>query len=55
MFAAYEGRTETVKTLIDAGADVNAKHNKGRTTLMVAAKKGHTEIMEILKQAGAKE
>jgi ankyrin repeat protein len=44
-----------VKVLIDAGADVNAKNKDGKTALMWAARYGHTEVAEILKQAGARE
>jgi ankyrin repeat protein len=46
---------ETVKILIDAGADVNAKTQKGDTAMMLAAREGHTEIADMLKQAGARE
>lgn len=48
-------QTAIVKTLIDAGANVNAKDKNGRTTLMYARENGHTEIVELLKQAGAEE
>ena len=54
MAAALEGRTETVKALIEAGADVNAKDMNGDTALTWAAGPGHTEIVEILRQAGAR-
>ncbi len=52
-WAAAEGHTETVQALLDAGADVNAKNEDGLTALWWAA--GHTEIVELLKKAGAKE
>ena len=55
MMAAGLGRTETVKALIELGADVNAKHKNGATALMAAAGQGHTEIVDILKQAGARQ
>jgi ankyrin repeat protein len=41
--------------LIDAGADVNTKDKYDTTALMIAEQMGHVEIVEILKQAGAKE
>ena len=44
-----------MKALLAAGADVNAKEKEGWTALMLAAEKGHTEIVQLLKQAGAKE
>jgi ankyrin repeat protein len=34
---------------------MNAKDEDGDTALMCAEEKGHTEIVEILKQAGARE
>jgi len=53
--AAKEGDTETVKTLLAAGADVNAQNWVGQTALMQAAWHGHTAIVQILKEAGARE
>ena len=53
--AAKEGDTETVKTLLAAGADVHAKDRDGWTALMFAAVKGHTDIVRVLRQAGARE
>ena len=51
-----KGDINKVKTLIEAGADVNvnAKNNNGETGLMIAEKKGHKEIVELLKAGGAK-
>jgi uncharacterized protein len=53
--AAGRGQTETVNTLPAKGADVNEKDNKGITALMRAKQKGYTEIINLLKKAGAKE
>ncbi len=53
--AAEKGQIERVKALLEAGADVNAKANDGRTALMWAEDSGHNEIVEILKKAEAKE
>ena len=36
-------------------AEINLQTNKGKTALQVAEQKGHTEIAEILKKAGAVE
>jgi len=42
------------KALLAAGANVNAKDNDGWTALMYAAEMGRTEIVNLLKAAGAK-
>ena len=54
MWAADFGYTAAVQALLDAGADVNAKDKEGVTALMEAQENGHTEVVEILKKAGAK-
>jgi len=53
MNAVVNGDYTAVKTLIDAGVDVNACHKKGDTVLMTAAEKGYTDIVSILIDAGA--
>ena len=55
MCAALEDSVETAKLLIDNGADVNAKDKYKKTALSYAKEKGHTEIVELLKAADAKE
>src|SRR5436190_1614266 len=49
------GNKETIKQLLDAGADVNARSNDDDTALMLAADKGkgHAEIVKLLLDAGA--
>jgi len=53
--AAKSGQSEQVKSLLDAGADVKVRDNRGQTPLMIAAEEDQTQIVELLKQAGAKE
>lgn len=51
--AAKDGDVQTLRALIDAGADVNAKGYLGMTALMQAATRGHVECAKILLNAGA--
>jgi ankyrin repeat protein len=37
------------------GADVNAKINNGLTALEAAKRNGHTDVIQLLEKAGAKE
>ncbi len=56
--AALKGHTEIVKALIAAKADVNVRAYSGGkrlTPLSVAKKKGHSQIIKLLKEYGTKE
>lgn len=57
LFAAWEGRTSTVKALVDAGLDVNVKtedeETSSVTALMFAAMKGYERTVRILLEKGA--
>ena len=53
MLAARYGTAESVKLLLDAGADVNARSELGQSSLMKAAKAGAAETVRILLKAGA--
>jgi len=46
---------QTVKLLLQKGADVNAQDKYGETALKRAQRRGHKEIVELLKAHGAKE
>ena len=46
--ACYYGDTETVKKLLAAGANVNAKNKDGVTALSFASDRGHLDIVKIL-------
>jgi len=49
MWAARGGNTEAVTALLAAHADPNAKNDDGETALSIASRKGHTEILDLLK------
>jgi ankyrin repeat protein len=52
--AAYNGRSEIVRLLLDAGADMEAKDQvAGETPLHWAAIKGHKDIAEMILSKGA--
>lgn len=52
--ACARGRVALVARLLDAGADVNGRAGwGGQTPLQTAAVGGHTEIVEMLRRAGA--
>jgi ankyrin repeat protein len=55
MMAAREGHAEVVKVLLEAKANPNGKTDTGRTALQWATAAGNSEIVELLKRAGAKE
>ena len=46
--AVKAGNIKAVKQHLDAGADVNAKNQLGRTSLHAAAYRGHTVVVELL-------
>ncbi|MBR0169109.1 MAG: TIR domain-containing protein, partial [Synergistaceae bacterium] len=50
---AKDGKLEELRKAINAGADVNAKNNKGATALIQAAMLGHTATAELLLKNGA--
>ena len=53
--ASRNGYTDIVKYLVEKGADVNAKNNKNKTALDYAIKREYTEVIKILRNAGATE
>jgi uncharacterized protein len=55
MVAANKGQTATVRLLLDKGADVHVKDIDGRTVMMIAGKEGHSEVVQLLRRAGAKD
>jgi len=55
MYASTFGYIDIVRKLLQAGADVHEKGPKGTTAISAAAEGDHTEIVHLLKSAGAKE
>lgn len=51
--AAFSGQTESVRLLLDRGADIDARGGKCASALNAAILRGHWDIVEILLQAGA--
>ncbi|MBV9492350.1 MAG: ankyrin repeat domain-containing protein [Verrucomicrobia bacterium] len=53
LVASLIGAKESVKALLDNGADPDARSEDRRTPLMLAASKGHKEVIKLLLDAGA--
>lgn len=53
-WAVMSNEEKLVNFLVEHGANVNAKSNKDKTPLSIATEAGNTNIVEILKKAGAK-
>ena len=53
--AVTEGHTELVTLLLDHGANINLRDYCGRTPMMRAKEKNDEQLMQILKDRGAKE
>ena len=54
LLAIARGDVDNVKSLIEQGANVNEKDNHGNYPLDIAKYRGHTNVVELLKQAGAR-
>ncbi|WP_165227137.1 ankyrin repeat domain-containing protein [Aquisphaera insulae] len=51
--AVEAGDVDAIRTLVDAGADVNARLSGGKTPLLIAVEQGYTQAVEMLLAAGA--
>ena len=49
------GHVEAVSLLIELGAKTDIRGEQGKTAMIVAEQNGHAEVVQILKDAGAKE
>ena len=49
------GSFDTVEVLVNGGAQVNAKAASGATAIRAAKKLGHSQIVKLLRDRGAKE
>ena len=49
-----KNHTETLRALVEAGADINIPDGNGSTPLKLARDRGHREMVAILEKAGAK-
>ena len=53
LLAVHAGRADEVRSLLDAGADVNAADADGITPLMATAMNGNLSLARLLLSAGA--
>ena len=53
IMAAWHGRLQIVKYLLEEGADINASYDAGSSALIVAAWHGHAPVVKYLLAAGA--
>jgi ankyrin repeat protein len=53
--SASKDKQAIVKLLLEKGANVSVKANSGKTALAMATESNQTNIVEMLKAAGAKE
>jgi hypothetical protein len=54
LLAIARGDIDNVKNLINQGANVNRKDNHGNSPFDITKYRGHTNVVELLKQAGAR-
>ena len=50
---SFKGHTETIKSLIAQGKDINARNIRGQTPLHLAAAKGNSDVVQLLLENGA--
>lgn len=52
-YAVFAGHASLAETLLEAGADINARSTNGSTAVMMAAREGHAALAKRLLAAGA--
>ncbi len=52
--AAFDGQSESVRSILDKGAMPDARDSDGRTALMTASFNGHMETVRLLLERGSK-
>ena len=55
MWAAWYGREEAVRASVRNGADLNLKSAAGKTALSLAEAGNHTDVAQLLQDAGARD
>ncbi|MFA1539813.1 ankyrin repeat domain-containing protein [Actinomadura monticuli] len=53
MLAAYHGHADTVRALLDRGADPNRRNARDQSPVAGALFKGEDEVVSVLRKAGA--
>jgi ankyrin repeat protein len=51
--AAYNGHVAAVELLISSGADLDSTDGRGSTSALLAAMKGHVDVLAVLRDKGA--
>ena len=54
MLAVERGHLDSVRALLEHGADVNLRDNQGSTALVYAKKQEEGELVRLLEDAGAR-
>ena len=53
MLAAYHGHAETVRMLVERGADVDQRNHRDQSPVAGAVFKGEDDVVRVLVEAGA--
>jgi len=53
IIAAFNGCTDIVRMLLDAGSDIGHRNDQGENALITASQEGNTDVVKVLLDAGA--